>query len=590
MKTPGGKKVYAETLTVIFIAVALVGKWLQVPREVLRYRELIVISAIVSLAIFLLIEKSRHRKNHLSLISKSGRQQEASGIELPSSSTPTSFFVTENKTKHKQQQIDTEQRYRLLIQNSTDVITLIDDNGIIKYQSPALEKITGFNPQELKGKNVIDFIHPEDTGRVSKELLDGVADEGKTSPLILHRFLHKNGSWISIESHGTSHLTMPGINGIIINSRDVTERETQRKQLEDANAQLKLLFENVHEAFFSVDMLNNKILQMSPAHSKIYGRGRKEFLDNANLWSEVIHPDDKYLIAGIYQNVEAGMSFTTEYRIIKKDGTIRWIENKLTPTLNHEKRPVRIDGVISDITERKENETQIKEQFRALQKTNYELDRFVYSVSHDLRAPLTSIMGIINLAELENQTEQQRRYLEMIQYSVNRLDSFIKHILSYSKNAKSEITIEPIDFKELLEEIRANLKFIKGTERMKIKATINQNISFRSDRMRLSIILNNLFSNAIKYQDINKNDSYISIDITTTENEVRITVEDNGIGIDKKHLNKIFKMFYRVSSIAPGAGLGLYIVKEAIHKLGGDIQANSAQGEKTIFNITIPNK
>ncbi len=581
---------YAETLTVIFIAVALVGKWLQVPREVLRYRELIVISAIVSLAIFLLIEKSRHRKNHLSLISKSGRQQEASGIELPSSSTPTSFFVTENKTKHKQQQIDTEQRYRLLIQNSTDVITLIDDNGIIKYQSPALEKITGFNPQELKGKNVIDFIHPEDTGRVSKELLDGVADEGKTSPLILHRFLHKNGSWISIESHGTSHLTMPGINGIIINSRDVTERETQRKQLEDANAQLKLLFENVHEAFFSVDMLNNKILQMSPAHSKIYGRGRKEFLDNANLWSEVIHPDDKYLIAGIYQNVEAGMSFTTEYRIIKKDGTIRWIENKLTPTLNHEKRPVRIDGVISDITERKENETQIKEQFRALQKTNYELDRFVYSVSHDLRAPLTSIMGIINLAELENQTEQQRRYLEMIQYSVNRLDSFIKHILSYSKNAKSEITIEPIDFKELLEEIRANLKFIKGTERMKIKATINQNISFRSDRMRLSIILNNLFSNAIKYQDINKNDSYISIDITTTENEVRITVEDNGIGIDKKHLNKIFKMFYRVSSIAPGAGLGLYIVKEAIHKLGGDIQANSAQGEKTIFNITIPNK
>ncbi len=374
------------------------------------------------------------------------------------------------------------------------------------------------------------------------------------------------------------------------NARDVTEREIQRKQLEDANAQLKILFENVHEAFFSVDLVNNKILQISPAHGNIYGRGKKEFYDNINLWSEVIHPEDKYLVHGMDKNIESGIPFATEYRIIKKDGTIRWIENKITPTLNNEKRPIRIDGVISDITERKEADEQIKEQFRALQKTNYELDRFVYSVSHDLRAPLTSIMGIINLAELEHQTEQQKRYLEMIQFSINRLDSFIKHILSYSKNAKSEITSEPIDFIELLAEIRANLKFVKGTERMKIKAHINQAIPFRSDRMRLAIIFNNLFSNAIKYQDINKNDSYISLDIVTTENEARITVEDNGIGIDKKYLNKIFKMFYRVSSIAPGAGLELYIVKEATHKLGGDINADYVVGEKTVFKITIPNK
>jgi signal transduction histidine kinase len=199
-------------------------------------------------------------------------------------------------------------------------------------------------------------------------------------------------------------------------------------------------------------------------------------------------------------------------------------------------------------------------------------------------------MGIINLAEIDSQTEQQKKYLEMIQYSVNRLDSFIKHILSYSRNVKSEITSEPVNFKELLAEIRANLKFVTGTDRLKIKANIHQDIPFHSDRMRLAIILNNLFSNAIKYQDIKKNDSYIALDIVTTENEARIIVEDNGIGIDKKHLNKIFKMFYRVSSIAPGAGLGLYITKETVHKLGGDIQVDSTPQEKTIFRISIPNK
>src|SRR5258706_548266 len=585
MKIPSGKKFYAAAMPLIFISVAMPAKLLQVPGEALRYRDIFMVSAIISLMVYLLVEKSRYRKNHLAFVSKTGKEQ-AIGIKF--SSNAAKFF--HSKAKHKRELMDTEEKYRLIIQNSTDVITLIDSQGIIKYQSPALEKITGFAPYELSGKSVIDFIHPEDSVRVSQQLLNGISRDGKTSPLISHRILHKNGSWVCIESHGTSHLAMPGINGIIINSRDVTEREIQRKQLEDANAQLKILFENVHEAFFSVDLVNNKILQISPAHGNIYGRGKKEFYDNINLWREVIHPEDKYLVHGMDKNIESGIPFATEYRIIKKDGTIRWIENKITPTLNNEKRPIRIDGVISDITERKEADEQIKEQFRALQKTNYELDRFVYSVSHDLRAPLTSIMGIINLAELEHQTEQQKRYLEMIQFSINRLDSFIKHILSYSKNAKSEITSEPIDFIELLAEIRANLKFVKGTERMKIKAHINQAIPFRSDRMRLAIIFNNLFSNAIKYQDINKNDSYISLDIVTTENEARITVEDNGIGIDTKYLNKIFKMFYRVSSIAPGAGLGLYIVKEATHKLGGDINADSVVGEKTVFKITIPNK
>ncbi|MBK5286659.1 MAG: PAS domain-containing sensor histidine kinase, partial [Bacteroidia bacterium] len=344
---------------------------------------------------------------------------------------------------------------------------------------------------------------------------------------------------------------------IKINSLLPQSLEERYRQLEESNNQLKTLFENVQEAFFSVDMVNNCLLQLSPANKKIYDRNDKEFFDNINLWSDVIHPEDKYLVPGIFQNIAAGVPFSTEYRIIKRDGSVCWVENKITPTLDAENRPLRIDGVVSDISHRKQNEEQIKGQFNELQKTNYELDRFVYSVSHDLRAPLTSIMGIINLAELESQTEQQRHHFEMIHYSVHRLDAFIKHILAYSQNAKSEITIEPIDFKELLAETRNTMKHVKGTERMRIKISIDDAIPFRSDRMRLAIILNNLFSNAIKYQDINKNDSYLSVTITTSENEARITVEDNGIGIDKKHLNKIFKMFYRVSSIAPGSGLGL---------------------------------
>jgi PAS domain S-box-containing protein len=361
MKKLSGKKFYAVTVPVIFITLMGIGKLLALPGEAMRYRELLLISAMVSATIYLLIEKNKYRRNDLAFVSKPGRQ-------TPEALTPSDFFLVTSKAKHKQQLINTEERYRLLIQNSTDVITLIDGNGIITYQSPALEKITGFSPKELNGKNIFDYIHPQDISRVSKELLFGIFKEGKTSQLISHRFKHKNGSWVNIESHGTSHLNMQGINGIIINSRDVTERENNRHQLEDANAQLKTLFENVHEAFVSIDLVHHCVLQISPAHGNIYGRSAQEFYDNVNLWREVIHPDDQYLVPGMYQSIQSGVPFTTEYRIIKKDGTIRWIEHKITSTLNHQNRLVRMDAVISDITVRKESEERIKEQFRALQK------------------------------------------------------------------------------------------------------------------------------------------------------------------------------------------------------------------------------
>jgi len=225
-----------------------------------------------------------------------------------------------------------------------------------------------------------------------------------------------------------------------------------------------------------------------------------------------------------------------------------------------------------------------------LLKTNSELDKFVYSVSHDLRAPLASINGVIELAESDTSDPVLQERFALMKGSIHKLDSFIKDILDYSRNARVAVNNEQINFQEMLTEITGNLKYMEHHQRMvDIKINVMNELEFRSDRSRLNIVLNNLISNAIRYQDPNAENPYVDIRVDTSDTETSIVIKDNGIGIQKENQEKIFDMFYRVSNKTAGSGLGLYIVKEAVDTLNGRIEVESEPGKGTSFNIRIPN-
>jgi len=226
-----------------------------------------------------------------------------------------------------------------------------------------------------------------------------------------------------------------------------------------------------------------------------------------------------------------------------------------------------------------------------LKRANYELDRFVYSTSHDLRAPLNSMLGLIEIAKEDTNEELMLNYFKMLQGSAKKLDGFICDILDYSRNSRMEVNYEEINFSELLKGVTENLKFIGDNNRMvEFKIEISGKTSGYSDKSRLTTILSNLISNAIRYQNSQIPDPFVSIKIETSQTETKIVIQDNGIGIDKEVHAKIFDMFYRVSQESVGSGLGLYIVKEAVSKLNGDIKVQSEVGSGTTFSIKIPNK
>jgi signal transduction histidine kinase len=244
-------------------------------------------------------------------------------------------------------------------------------------------------------------------------------------------------------------------------------------------------------------------------------------------------------------------------------------------------KTIGIFGSYVDITDQKKTEEELKIR-------NAELDNFVYKVSHDLRAPLSSVLGLVNLAKMEGNDDSLAEYIKLIGQKIKQLDHFINDVLSHSKNLKVEVKIEKIDFANLIEGTFTDLSYLKGAEAIKKTITV-EGEKFVSDQWRMGEIFRNLVSNAIKYRDFEKVNPEIKIEIKINPDRAIIIFSDNGIGISELDQNKIFDMFYRASEQSDGSGLGLYIVKNAIDKLGGLLKISSELGKGTTFELKLPN-
>ena len=224
-----------------------------------------------------------------------------------------------------------------------------------------------------------------------------------------------------------------------------------------------------------------------------------------------------------------------------------------------------------------------------LKKINTEMDRFVYSTSHDLRAPLLSILGLLNIIEKENTQYDLQGYLKLLRDSTVKLDRFISDIIDYSRNSRLEVMAEELDIGQVIEESFKHLNYLPGCSSLLKLINIDAQVKYFGDERRLSIIFNNLISNAIKYQNPDISDGFVNIEAEVTSTELIVEIEDNGLGIDKPYLDRIFDMFYRANPDAKGSGLGLYIVRETIDKLEGHISVTSKLGEGTKFVVHVPN-
>jgi len=240
-----------------------------------------------------------------------------------------------------------------------------------------------------------------------------------------------------------------------------------------------------------------------------------------------------------------------------------------------------------NITERKMADEKFRGQFLEIENNNKELDRLVKILSHDLKAPMNSVSGLITLAREEKNPEEFGNYLDMMEKSLKKLETFTNDIIA-SLRSRGQVVAVKVDLFEQVQDVMDELRFVPGAETIRFVNEIGPNVNLNSDPARLRVILSNLISNAIKYSDPSKLDCFVKVTCKEYPLLLEIEVEDNGIGIAAEHHKRIFDSYYKLSDRSDSNGLGLSNVKDAVQKLQGTIEVESTLGLGSIFKIQLP--
>jgi PAS domain S-box-containing protein len=471
-----------------------------------------------------------------------------------------------------------ELRFRTLVQNSSDMTSILGTDGTIKFVSPSIRRVLGFRPEESLFRSAGDFVHPDDLPAVEEAFLNVRPGNDR---IIEYRHRNAAGEWVWLESVISNLTGNPAVQGIVTNSRNISERKRFEADLVRSERHFRALIENSSDVILILDE-RFRIRFVSASLRRILGGEPVEAIDRSV--TAFVHPADRSRVEEVL-NALVGVSGESrrlsEFRLLGANRQPVYFEATAVNLIG--------DGVVNGIIVNCHNINDRKNTENELLTANFELDSFVYRTSHDLRAPLRSVLGLINLARMENPAPSGEMYLGLMEKSVQKLDSFIDDLTQFSKNSRLDVRPEPIDFQKLINEALDNMRFADQVRGVDVQVQVEEIANFHSDITRLSIVLNNLVSNAFKYRKFDVEGAYIRIGVTHHVNGCCLEVTDNGIGIAPEQLPRIYDMFYRASEQSYGSGLGLYIVQHAVTKLKGNIAVSSVPDQGTRFTVTLPN-
>ncbi len=476
-----------------------------------------------------------------------------------------------------------------LIDSQTNYLVRINSSGKYTFANQQFLKDIGYSSEELLGQPASLTISSDELPGFQTMLQECMHNPGKIVPLLFSTTGRKgNMHWSEWEFIGIQDEIgrVAEIQGV---GHNITERKKSEEQLEEYTRRLQEAQQVAQIGNWTFDIDTGEATwsdQVFAIHrlSKDNGTPRLEEIE------PLYHPEDWPLLQlAIHTAIQQGSTFNLDLRILDQvSREIKYVNIIGKPIYNKNGKVVKLYGTILNINERKLFEKNLQHQNEQLRKINAELDKFVYSVSHSLRAPLTSVLGLINVIRITEVDPQTDTYLSLIEKSVRKLDGTLHEINDYSRNARLGLNVSQIDFSALLQDLKVHYSTFEGIK-IDIETSLQADYPFYSDEERVRVVLNNILTNACKYRDDKKATPHVTIRVSVTKEAAFIGIEDNGIGIDPDYINKIFNMFFRASERSTGSGLGLYIVKETLDKLKGDVVVSSELGKGSVFNVKLIN-
>lgn len=383
---------------------------------------------------------------------------------------------------------------------------------------------------------------------------------------------------------------------------EIIERQRVENKLRASEEKFRQLTENIREVFFLTTPDLKQILYISPAYEEVSGLSRASLYEDPKTWLESVHPEDRYrIVAALARKFPDQKDWQEEYRILRPDGSERWIWVRAFRVLNEAGIVTRIAGIAEDITERKQAQADILNALAKEKELSELKSRFISTTSHEFRTPLTTINSSAELLEHYGEkwsVERKITHLHRIQASVTYMTKLLNDILVIGKveAGKLKLSLEALDLEKfcrtLVEEIQLqdrNQHQIIFSIRSEEKSKVNMPF-FRlpeMDKQLLRSILENLLSNGIKYSP---KESTINLILSYHNDQAIFQISDRGIGIPLPDRERLFETFHRATNVGtiPGTGLGLTIVKKCVDIHQGQISVESEVGVGTTFTVTLP--
>jgi PAS domain S-box-containing protein len=470
-----------------------------------------------------------------------------------------------------------------LIENTHDMILSADRNHkLLVANSPTRKVLRRFTEKDVPAGTDLRSILPEEVQKRWLPLADR-ALQGESFKEVVEVPVEEKTVYLECAFNpiydGTAEIA-----GFSFFGKDVSSSYKQQEKIRKNEQLLASINYSIQEGIFRTTTRDG-IVYINQCFMKMFGYDSEDEMYPIDPGELYVDPSRRDFFRHYMQDHTYFNNEEAEFK--RKDGSTFWgLVSSIKQT--DEKGNTYYDGAIRDITEKREAARALEAQNKELVKVNRELDKLVYSTSHDLRAPLVSIMGLISIARIEADPQERNRYFDLMIKSLNKLDDFIKDIMGYSRNSRAEIRHEEINFPQIIDEAFNSLRYADRYANIERRIEVSGDGVCHSDPVRMQIILNNLISNACRYSDPEEENPYVAVKVILGESGTQIEVSDNGIGIEPRYMDKIFDMFYRATNNSDGSGIGLYIVREAVNKLKGIINVHSVLGEGTSFHMEIP--
>ncbi|MDB2253283.1 PAS domain S-box protein [Halorubrum ezzemoulense] len=454
----------------------------------------------------------------------------------------------DDDTTHQENNNHEPEWYRTLVEEVNDLATVVDTDGTITYVSPAITRILGYDPDELVGHEGFEFVHPEDRER-NADALESVLSNPSGSETVEVRFRHADGSWRWIEATMRNRVDDDIIDGILLSSRDITERKEYEREARELAEEYEAVLNSVEDAIFLMnveedgDGVRFEFERLSPSYERQTGITTEEVQGQT---PQAVFGEEQgaELAANYHRCVKAGEPISYQEELLVSEGARFW-QTKLAPVVS-DGEITRLVGVTRNVTERVERERQLRQQ-------NERLGEFASVISHDLRSPLNVAQGRAALLAEQGESE----HLDPLLQALDRMEAIVEDTLTLARQGDTISETESVSLTNLVGKCWATVDTDDAT------IDIVDEMTFQADPDRLRHVFENLFRNAVEHGG-----SDVTVRVGR-HNELGIYVEDNGPGIPVGKRDEVFEPGH--SSAQGGTGFGLTIVKRIVEAHGWEL-------------------